>query len=51
MPTEQVTRPRLKHALTATAFGIVTIRNAWRAWARGVLAERRELAAKQGRPR
>lgn len=39
------TRPTMKHALTATAFGLVTIRNAWRAYFRAVGDERRKRAA------
>jgi hypothetical protein len=38
-------RPTVKHALTATAFGLVTIRNAWRAYFRAVAEERRRRAA------
>lgn len=34
-------RPHLKQVMTATAFGLVTIRNAWREWYRALSAERR----------
>lgn len=49
MDTKTPARPQLKHALTATAFAIVTTRNAWREYFRGVMAERRRLAAEQRR--
>lgn len=38
MDTKAPPRPRLKHAFTATAFGLVTIRNAWRAYFRQLAA-------------
>jgi hypothetical protein len=41
------TRPKLKHAMTATAFAWVQARNVWRAYFKALLAERRELARKQ----
>jgi hypothetical protein len=34
-------RPRLKHALTATAFAWIQARNAWRAYFRGLSDEHR----------
>jgi hypothetical protein len=43
---ETSTRPRLKHVMTATAFGLVTIRNAWRTYFHALSAERRETAKK-----
>jgi len=42
--TEAPTRPRLKHALTATAFAYVQARNAWRSYFRGLATERRDRA-------
>jgi len=37
-------RPRLKHAMTATAFSFIQARNAWRLYFQGLAAERREIA-------
>jgi hypothetical protein len=47
--TAVTTRPRLKHAMTATAFSFIQARNAWKAYFKGLVAERRELARKQQR--
>lgn len=38
MDTKAPARPRLKHVFTATAFGLVTIRNAWRNYFRALAA-------------
>lgn len=35
------TRPTIKHVMTATAFQLVCIRNAWREYLRALAAERR----------
>jgi hypothetical protein len=35
---------RLKHVMTATAFGLVQIRTAWRQYFRELAAERREVS-------
>lgn len=43
----KVQRPQLKHALTATAMGVVIAKNAWKSYFRGVLAERRRIAEHQ----
>lgn len=42
MTPTKTTRPRLKHAMTATAFAWIQARNAWREYFRGLMAERRE---------
>lgn len=46
MTVQSPPRPKMKHALTATAFGLVTIRNAWRAYFRALADERRAKAAR-----
>lgn len=45
--TQTPSRPRLKHAMTVTAFAWIQTRNAWREWFRGVVAERREMSQRQ----
>lgn len=40
-------RMRLKHAMTATAFSLVAIRNTWRAYLNGLSTERQEMARRQ----
>jgi hypothetical protein len=40
---------RFKHAMTATAMGLVQIRQAWRMYFRQLSEERRELARRQQR--
>ena len=40
-------RMRLKHVMTATAFGLVQIRNAWRSYFAQMKAEQREIARRQ----
>ena len=49
MTNKTVTPPRmrLKHVMTATAFGLVQIRNTWRQYLRGIAEERREVARRQ----
>lgn len=47
-PTKAPSRPTLKRTFTATAFGMVTARNAWREYFRGLAAEQR---ARRAQPR
>lgn len=43
MTTQTPTRrPTVKHAMTATAMGLVTIRNAWRSYFRALAEARSE---------
>lgn len=46
MDTRTPPRPRLKHVMTATAFGLVQIRAAWRMYFRALAEERKEMARK-----